>query len=72
MYLNLSDNVQNGVDSREVAREMLKAHLNKVRGMTVQDKAIIGEDQAGSEEEVEERWHSSCRDGERKLWRLGG
>ena len=30
----------NGVDSREVAREMLKAHLKKVRGMTVQDKEM--------------------------------
>ena len=40
MYLNLSENVRNGVESREVAREMLKAHLKKVRGMTVQDKEM--------------------------------
>ena len=39
-YLNLSENVRNGVDSREVAREMLKAHLKKVMGMTVQDKEM--------------------------------
>ena len=32
--------MRNGVDSREVAREMLKAHLKKVRGMTVQDKEM--------------------------------
>ena len=40
MYLNLSENVRNGVDSREVVGEMLKAHLKKVRGMTVQDKEM--------------------------------
>jgi len=40
MYLNLSENVRNGVDEKEVAREMLKAHLKKVRGMTVQDKEM--------------------------------
>ena len=44
MYLNLSENVRNAVDSKEVAREMymtlLKAHLKKVRGMTVQDKEM--------------------------------
>ena len=42
MYLNLSENVRNGhgVDSREVAREMMKAHLKKVRGMAVQDKEM--------------------------------
>ena len=40
MYLNLSENVRNGVDSKEVAREMMKAHLKKVRGMTVQDKEM--------------------------------
>ena len=33
-------NVRNGVDEKEVAREMLKAHLKKVRGMTVQDKEM--------------------------------
>ena len=41
MYLNLSENVRNGVDSREVARKMLKAHLKKVRGMTVQDTEMV-------------------------------
>ena len=40
MYLNLSENVRNGFDSREVAREMMKAHLKKVRGMAVQDKEM--------------------------------
>jgi hypothetical protein len=40
MYMNLSENVRNGVDEKEVAREMLKAHLKKVRGMTVQDKEM--------------------------------
>ena len=40
MYLNLSENVRNGVDTKEVAREMMKAHLKKVRGMTVQDKEM--------------------------------
>ena len=40
MYLNLSNNVRNGVDSREVAREMFKAHLKQVRGMTIQDKEM--------------------------------
>ena len=32
--------MQNGVDSREVVHEMLKAHLKKVRGMTMQDKEM--------------------------------
>jgi hypothetical protein len=40
MYLNLSENVRNGDDTREVAREMMKAHLKKVRGVTVQDKEM--------------------------------
>ena len=40
MYMNLSENVRNRADSREVAREMMKAHLKKVRGMTVQDKEM--------------------------------
>ena len=40
MHLNLSENVRNEVNSREVPREMLKAHLKKVRGVTVQDKEM--------------------------------
>ena len=40
MHMNLFENVQNGVDSMEMAREMLKAHLKKVRGMIIQDKEM--------------------------------
>jgi len=75
MYLNLSENVRNGVDDREVAREMLKAHLKKVRGVTVQDKEMEKTRQAAKKKLKSDgilRAVSACCNGEWEFRGLGG